>query len=66
VPEPGQSLTLDQVLEFCDRGGLAKFKWPERLILCDALPRTPLAKLDRKALVRQLADMTMIQGAEHA
>jgi acyl-CoA synthetase (AMP-forming)/AMP-acid ligase II len=66
VPEPGQSLTLDQVLEFCDRGGLAKFKWPERLILCDGLPRTPLAKLDRKALVRQLADMTMIQGAEHA
>jgi acyl-CoA synthetase (AMP-forming)/AMP-acid ligase II len=66
VLEPGRALSLPDVAAFCDRGGLARFKWPERLILTDALPRTPLAKLDRKALVRQLADETHAQGAEHA
>lgn len=67
VLAPGGSLTLDEVLAFCDANGLARFKWPERLILCDALPRTPLAKLDRKALARRLAEEThMTHGAEHA
>lgn len=68
VPEPGQNLTLPEVQAFCDRHGLAKFKWPERLILCDALPRTPLAKLDRKALARQLAQSATPEheGADHA
>jgi len=67
VMAPGESLTLDEVQAFCDRNGLAKFKWPERLILCDTLPRTPLAKLDRKALARRLADDPAFNhGAEHA
>ncbi len=66
VPEAGHELTLAQVQDFCDRKGLAKFKWPERLILCESLPRTPLAKLDRKALARQLAEDTPMKGAEHA
>lgn len=51
----GAELTLDDVRAFADAAGLAKFKWPEKLVVCDALPRTPLAKLDRKALARQLA-----------
>ena len=54
VMEQGRKLDLDTVRDFCDREGLAKFKWPERIVLCDSLPRTPLAKLDRKALARQL------------
>ncbi|MCB1396819.1 MAG: acyl--CoA ligase [Rhodobacter sp.] len=53
---PGQVLDLAAVTAFCDRAGLARFKWPERLEFRDALPRTPLAKLDRKALARWLAD----------
>lgn len=68
VPAPGATLSLADVQMFCDRQGLAKFKWPERLILLDALPRTPLAKLDRKALARQLAaEITLPQreGAEN-
>lgn len=55
VPEDGARITLADITACCDRGGLAKFKWPEKLILCDALPRTPLAKLDRKALARRVA-----------
>ena len=56
VMEPGRGLTLAEVADFCDRVGLAKFKWPERLEFLPALPRTPLAKLDRKALTRRLAE----------
>lgn len=62
VMEPGRGLDLKTVTAFCDAAGLAKFKWPERLELVDALPRTPLAKLDRKVLARWLAE----QGALHA
>ncbi|CUH63080.1 Short-chain-fatty-acid--CoA ligase [Thalassovita gelatinovora] len=62
VMEPGRGLDLPTVTAFCDDAGLAKFKWPERLELFDALPRTPLAKLDRKALAGWLAQ----QGAQNA
>ncbi|WP_158967270.1 class I adenylate-forming enzyme family protein [Chachezhania sediminis] len=62
VMAPGKTLTLPDVTGFCDRAGLARFKWPERLELIDALPRTPLAKLDRKALARWLAE----EGVIHA
>lgn len=62
VMAPGQTLDLATVTAFCDAAGMAKFKWPERLELRDALPRTPLAKLDRKALARWLAE----EGASHA
>jgi len=67
VMENGGTLSLADVLAFCDTHGLARFKWPERLILCEALPRTPLSKLDRKALAGQLAEDHALQhGAEHA
>ncbi|MBN8290844.1 acyl--CoA ligase [Rhodobacter sp. NTK016B] len=60
--DPGHNLTLPDVAAFCDRVGMAKFKWPERLEIVEALPRTPLAKLDRKALARWLAE----HGEAHA
>jgi acyl-CoA synthetase (AMP-forming)/AMP-acid ligase II len=56
VLTPGARLDLPDVTAFCDAAGLARFKWPERLEVIEALPRTPLAKLDRKALARRLAD----------
>lgn len=55
VLEPGHDLALSDVTAFCDRAGVAKFKWPERLEILDALPRTALSKLDRKALANRLA-----------
>ena len=55
VLEAGCNLDLEAVKRFCRDNQIAKFKWPERLILTDALPRTSLSKLDRKALSHQLA-----------
>lgn len=63
VPRDDEAITLADVTRYCDAEGLAKFKWPERLITLDALPRTPLSKLDRKALSRLL--VTHQEGAEH-
>ena len=40
---------------FCDAVGLARFKWPERVEILDALPRNPLMKIDRRALAARLA-----------
>ncbi len=56
APEEGAVIDEAAIRLFCDRAGLARFKWPERLEFCEALPRTPMGKLDRKALARALAE----------
>ena len=54
VPKPGESLTLKDVTGFLEAEGVAKFKWPEKLVLVDALPRNPLNKVVRSELRDQL------------
>lgn len=54
VPERDRHIKLEDVLLHCEHADLAKFKWPERLMTLDKLPRNPLAKLDRRALSRML------------
>ncbi|WP_433386215.1 (2,3-dihydroxybenzoyl)adenylate synthase [Micromonospora sp. KLBMP9576] len=55
---PGRTLTLDQVVATLTRRGLATFKVPERLVVLDALPHTPLGKPDKRALRLLLAPST--------
>jgi acyl-CoA synthetase (AMP-forming)/AMP-acid ligase II len=56
VPRAGQPApTLEQLIALCDAAGLAKFKWPERLTLVDALPLTPTGKVQRTVLREQLS-----------
>jgi len=43
-------LTMTQIQRHLESLGVAKFKWPERLEWIDALPRTPVGKLDKKRL----------------
>ena len=52
VTEPGQALTQDELTAFL-RERLAKYKVPKTVIFVDALPRTAIGKLDKKALVRR-------------
>ncbi len=35
--------------------GVAKYKWPERVEIIDALPRTHVGKIDKKALRDDIA-----------
>jgi acyl-CoA synthetase (AMP-forming)/AMP-acid ligase II len=46
---PGQALTDQEVLDFVKEKGLAKFKWPEKMIYAD-IPRNPAGKIEKPKL----------------
>jgi acyl-CoA synthetase (AMP-forming)/AMP-acid ligase II len=46
---PGEKLTDEEVLKFCDEKGLAKFKWPEKMIYTN-IPRNPAGKIEKPRL----------------
>ena len=46
---PGQTLTDEEVLNFCKEKDLAKFKWPEKMIYAD-IPRNPAGKVEKPKL----------------
>ncbi len=45
VARPGAAPGLAGITGWLDREGIAKLKWPERLVLVDALPLTPTRKV---------------------
>ncbi len=47
-------LSLDDVREFLDARGLARFKWPERLQVVDAMPLTNVGKIKKTELRRDI------------
>lgn len=52
---PGHSLNLEEVQNALDKANVAKFKWPERIELIDALPLTPTRKVMRGELKMTIA-----------
>jgi non-ribosomal peptide synthetase component E (peptide arylation enzyme) len=58
VPAPGEPApTKEDIQAFLDGRGVAKFKWPERVEARDALPRTNIQKVDKKALRAEIAEL---------
>jgi long-chain acyl-CoA synthetase len=51
VPNPGHSLSVDDILDFCDEH-LADFKTPKYVEFVDTLPRNPAGKVDKRVLRR--------------
>ena len=49
VLKPGAQVDTDTILAHC-RTNLAKYKVPAEIVFADALPKTPVGKIDRKAL----------------
>lgn len=51
VPQAGQTITLQDLIDHL-RGveEVAAFKWPERLVIVDTLPRNPLGKVLKREL----------------
>jgi 2-aminobenzoate-CoA ligase len=49
VLKPGQSVTSDQLIEYC-RGKIATYKLPREIVFVNELPRTPTGKLLRRVL----------------
>lgn len=56
VPKPGTSLTLPELASFLLQAGIAKFKLPERLELVDRFPLSPIGKVSKQTLTRQVAE----------
>ncbi len=50
VPKEGELLELKEIVEFLKEKQVAVFKWPERLLMVDQLPRNPLGKVLRAKL----------------
>ena len=47
--KPGQTLTDQEVLDFVKEKGLAKYKWPEKMVYAD-IPRNPAGKIEKPKL----------------
>jgi cyclohexanecarboxylate-CoA ligase len=47
---PGTSITLEECCAWLDSNGVAKMKWPERLVTLDEMPMTPTRKVIKGAL----------------
>ena len=54
VLKPGRTLSLDDLCAWLERQGVAKFKWPERLVPIEAMPMTPTRKIIKGALVKMI------------
>jgi len=46
---PNETMTEEELLNFCKEKGLAKYKWPEKIIFAD-VPRNPAGKIDKPKL----------------
>ena len=55
VLTPGAALTLDDVRAAMTKAEVARFKWPERLVVVPELPATKVGKIDKKALRADIA-----------
>jgi len=55
VAKTGESVTLEEIREFC-RDKLASYKIPVKLEIRDSLPRTSVGKIMRRELVQEHLD----------
>ena len=57
---PGRSITLDEVCRHLADKGLAKYKWPEELVVLEVLPTTPTGKIARAGLKEAVSAVEQI------
>jgi acyl-CoA synthetase (AMP-forming)/AMP-acid ligase II len=50
VPRPGESVTLEDIVEHLKGLQVASYKWPQEMVVMEALPRNPLGKVLRREL----------------
>lgn len=64
IPKPpAGSLTLQQLTQYLQEAGLAKFKWPERLEVIREFPLTASGKLSKGLLRQQIIQMLEAESA---
>jgi len=55
IPRPGQTLTLEEIVDYLDAKALARHKFPERLELVSEFPMTPSGKIQKYRLRETVA-----------
>ena len=56
VLKQGQTLGFDELVAFLKRMHMASFKLPERLEVVDAFPTSPVGKVLKRELRKQIVD----------
>lgn len=56
--DPASPPTLDDLVQLLQDKEVARFKWPERLVIVEALPRNPIGKVLKRDLRQRLRDET--------
>jgi salicylate---CoA ligase len=65
VPEAGHTVTLDDVHHVMERAGVARFKFPDRLVTVPELIATKVGKIDKKALRADITRRLDAEGTSH-
>ena len=55
VTTEGATITPEEIIDYC-KERLAKFKVPSKIYIVESLPKTPAAKIDKKALQESLEE----------
>lgn len=63
ILEQGASLTFDAMIAALEQTGMAKQKYPERLEIVDAFPRTPAGKIRKNVLREKIAAKIAAEGS---
>jgi cyclohexanecarboxylate-CoA ligase len=50
VPNSADSVSLESLVQHCRSRGLSRYKYPERLVIVDTLPRNQFGKVIKKDL----------------
>jgi 2,3-dihydroxybenzoate-AMP ligase len=61
IPQPGQSLTLAEIVAFLREQRIASFKLPERLEVLDEFPISPVGKILKRQL-REIVEARIAAG----
>jgi 2,3-dihydroxybenzoate-AMP ligase len=65
ILRPGHSLALDGLVSFLMTKEIAKFKLPERLLLCQEFPVSTFGKVSKKALADMAEQQAGTDDAHH-
>lgn len=57
VLKEGETFSFEEMIEFLKGEGAGVLMWPERLEIRDSLPLTPIGKIDKQTLRREIADI---------
>jgi fatty-acyl-CoA synthase len=56
VPKPGESITEEEIIQFCKKN-LAGYKVPKKVVVLDELPKNPTGKVLKKDIRNQFKDL---------